>query len=94
VIQGPKSEGVSRGDGQVVFLGKWKSDGAKLSVEYRLVSRTVRKEGEVIPGPLQQMEISKQDDLLLFQKMRFTRDKRLDNDLLAIYQGESARFPK
>jgi hypothetical protein len=79
---------------QVVFLGKWKSDGAKLSVEHRLVSRTVRKEGEVIPGPLEQMEINKRDDLLLFQKMRFTRDKQLDNDLRAIYQGESARFPK
>jgi hypothetical protein len=94
VIQNPKSEGVSRGDGQVVYLGKWKSDGAKLSVEFRLVSRTVRKEGEVIPGPLAHAEISIQDDHLLFQKMTFTRDKPLDNDLLAIYQGESARLAK
>lgn len=94
VIQSPKSEGVSGCDGQVVYLGKWKSDGSKLNVEFRLASRTVRKEGEVIPGPLEQAEISTQDDLLLFQKMRFTRDKQLDNDLLAIYQGESARFPK
>ncbi len=54
-----------------------------------MVSRTVRKEGEVIPGPLEQAEISTQGDLLQFQKMRFARDKQLDNDLLAIYQGES-----
>jgi len=92
VIQEPKSEGVSKGDGQIVYLGTWKSDGAKLRVEFRLVSRTVRKEGEVIPGPLEQAEISVQNDSLLFQKMRFTRDKQLDNDLLTILRGESDRL--
>jgi hypothetical protein len=80
VIQSPKTEGVSRGDGRVVYLGTWKSEGAKLSVEYRLASRTVRKNGEEIPGPLERAEISKQTDLLLFQKMSFTRDEQLDND--------------
>ena len=39
VIQGPTAEGVSRGDGRVVYLGTWKLEGAKLSVEYRLASR-------------------------------------------------------
>jgi hypothetical protein len=91
VIQGPKSEGVSHGDGRVVYLGKWKSDRAKLRVEFRLVSRTVRKGGEIIPGPVEQTEISMQDGALLFRKMSFTRDKELDSDLLAIFQGESAR---
>ena len=94
VIQGPKSEGVSRGDGQVVYLGKWKSEGAKVGVEYRLASRTVRKDGEETPGPLERAEISKQNGLLLFLKMRFTRDEQLDNDLLAIYRGESSRLSK
>ena len=92
VIQGPKSEGVSRGDGQVVCLGKWKSEGVKLRVEFRLVSRTVQKQGEVLPGPVEQAEVNVQDDFVLFQNMRFKRDKELDNDLLAIFQGESARF--
>jgi hypothetical protein len=41
---------LSRGDGQIVSLGKW--DGhLPGTVKYRLVSRTVAIEGEKLPGP-------------------------------------------
>jgi hypothetical protein len=44
---------ISRGDGQLVFTGKW--DGQLPDeVKYQLVSRTVALEGEKPPGPWQQ----------------------------------------
>jgi hypothetical protein len=60
-------------------------------VEYRLVSRTVAKEGETLPGPVQSEEIRVRGSTILFQKARFGRDEKLDNEFKAILQGESAR---
>jgi hypothetical protein len=91
VIQGPKSEGLSHGDGRVVYLGTWKLTGNTLHVEYRLVSRTVAKEGETLPGPIQSEDIHVRGSTLRFQKDRFERDKNLDDEFKAILQGESAR---
>jgi hypothetical protein len=92
VIQGPNSEGLSHGDGRVVHLGMWRSEGAILHVEYRLVSRTVAKANETLPGPMQKGDVRVKDGVLLFDKMRFHRDQRLDDDLRAIMQGERARI--
>jgi hypothetical protein len=91
IIQGPTSEGVSQGDGRVVYLGTWKLTGNLLHVEYRLVSRTVAKEGETLPGPVQNEDIRVRGSTILFQKDRFGRDEKLDNEFKAILQGESAR---
>ena len=91
VIQGPTSEGVSHGDGRVVYLGTWKLTGSSLRVEYRLVSRTVAKEGETLPGPVQHEAIQVRGSTLLFQKDRFRRDEKLDEEFKSILQGESAR---
>jgi hypothetical protein len=92
VIQGRNWEAVSHGDGRVVYLGTWKLDGTVLRVEYRLASRTVQRENETLPGPMQQADIRAEGGFLLFDKMRFHRDRRLGDDLRAINEGERARL--
>jgi hypothetical protein len=91
VIQGPTSEAIRGGDGRVVYLGTWKLTGNSLHVEYRLVSRTVAEEGETLPGPVQSEDVRVRSSELQFQKGRFMRDEKLDDELKAILQGESAR---
>jgi hypothetical protein len=81
VIQSSTSEEISQGDGRVVYLGTWKLTDNSLHVEYRCVSRTVAKEGETLPGPIQSNEIKTRDGTLFFQKDSFRRDKKLDNEL-------------
>lgn len=90
VIQGPTSEGVSHGDGCVAYLGTWNLTGNSLHVEYRLVSRTVAEEGETLPGPVQSEDVRVRGSTLFFQKGRFRRDEKLDDELKAIIQDESA----
>jgi hypothetical protein len=80
VIQGPTSEAISGGDGRVVYLGTWKLTGNSLHVEYRLVGRTVPKEGEMLPGPIQSEDIQVRGSTLFFQKDGFKRDEKLDGD--------------
>ena len=41
---------ISHGDGQVVSLGEWNGQ-LPGQVKYRLVSRTVQRAGETLPGP-------------------------------------------
>ena len=91
VIQGPTFEAIRGGDGRVVYLGTWKLTGISVHVQYRLVSRTVAKEGETLPGPVQSDDIRVRGSTLLFQKDRFGRAEKLDDELKAILQGESAR---
>jgi len=92
VVRGPNSEGLSQGDGRVVYLGTWRADGVRWVVEYRIVSRTVSKAGETLPGPLERASVQLRNGSLLFEKMRFQRDRQLDNELRAIYDGETARL--
>lgn len=91
VIQGATSEVISGGDGQVVYLGTWGLNAKSLHVEYRLVSRTVAKVGEALPGPVLSGDIRPAGGTLLFMKERFKRDEKLDNELKVILQRESAR---
>ncbi len=92
VIQGANWETLSHGDGRVVYLGTWTLDGTVLRIEYRLVSRTVLKEGERLPGPILKKTIQSKGGILLLDRTRFQREKRLDDQLLAVLQGESARL--
>jgi hypothetical protein len=94
VIEGPTWETLSHGDGRVVYLGTWQLDGAVLRVKYRLVSRTVFKEGEALPGPVEIRTLQLKSGALFFEKTRFQRDQRLDDQLLAVLYGESARIPE
>jgi hypothetical protein len=91
VIEGPTWENLSHGDGQIVYLGTWKPEGSVVLVEYRLVSRTILIEGETLPGPIEKKTLQSRDGVLLFDKTRFQRDKRLDDQLLWVLQGENAR---
>lgn len=90
VIQGATSEVISGGDGQVVYLGTWSLNGKSLHVEYRLVSRTVAKVGETLPGPVLSGDIPSTGGTLLFMEERFKRDEKLDNELKTILQRETA----
>jgi hypothetical protein len=56
-----------------------------------MVSRTVAKEGETLPGPVLNEDIRLAGGTLLFMKHRFKRDEKLENELKAILQRESAR---
>ena len=96
VIQGPTSEAISGGDGRVVYFGTWKLTGNSLHVEYRLVRRTVDLEGETLPGPVQSEDVQVRGSTLLFQKDRFSRDKKLDGDdeFKIILERERARQQK
>ena len=80
VIQGPTSEAISGGDGRVVYFGTWKLMSNTIHVEYRLISRTVAKEGEMLPGPVQSEDVRVRGSTLLFHKDRFSRDEKLDGD--------------
>jgi len=91
VIQGPTSEAISEGDGRVVYLGMWKLIGNSFQVKYRMVSRTVAEVGETLPGPVHSESVRIRGRVLQFQKGRFTRDEKLDGELKAILQGETAR---
>ena len=93
VIQGLTWEGVSRGDGQTVFLGKWKLASNSLHVEYRLVSETIVMKGESFPGPVHSEGIQVRGSTLLFQKDRFKRDEKLDDYMKATLQDESSARP-
>jgi hypothetical protein len=90
VNQGPSWEILSHGDGQVIYLGTWQLDKNVLTVEYRLVRRTLVKENEKLPGPIEKKTLQLNGGVLLFEKTRFQRDKRLDDQMLAVWQGESA----
>lgn len=91
LIQAAASERMSNGDGRVVYLGTWKLIGNSLHLEYRLASRTVPKDGEKLPGPIQSEDIHFGGNTLLFQGSRFDRDKNLDDEFKTILQGESDR---
>ncbi len=92
VIQGPTWETISRGDGQVVYLGTWRQDGEVIHVELQLTSRTIQKVGETLPGPMQREDIRVVSRSIVFEKMHFRRDVRLDKELRVTNQGERARL--
>lgn len=91
VLRQPNNETLSQGDGRVVYIGTWKTDGSRLRVEYQLVERTVRREGEQIPGPMLTASLQTSSGHLILEGKRFERDARLDPDLRAILEGSAAR---
>ena len=76
VIKAAKSEGLSHGDGRVVHVGTWSAKDATLAIRYQLVSRTVQKANETLPGPMQTAEVKIRDGTLLFANKRFNRHTR------------------
>ena len=91
VLRQPNRDALSHGDGRVVYSGTWKADQTGLHAEYRIVERTVRREGEQIPGPMLSRDIQMIGGSLVFEKRRFDKDARLDHDLQAALEGSTAR---
>jgi len=89
VIQMPSKciEHVSVGDGQVVYLGKWKLDSGGVSVNYQLVSRTIQIKGEHIPGAFVTGLIRFKNSTLSFQNETFERDRMLDEDVRTVVRS-------
>ena len=53
-------EGVSHGDGRIVYLGTWIVRDSILAIRYPLVSRTFKNEN--LPGPMQTGEVEIRSD--------------------------------
>jgi hypothetical protein len=69
---------VSKGDGQVISLGEWDRH-LPGQVKYRLVSRTVTLEGEMLPGPWREAKLtSTRKGHLLFEGKLYRHVKDLD----------------
>jgi len=69
------------------------ADGQLPACGVRLVSRTVAKEGETLPGPAQSEDVRVRGRTLLFRKDLFRRDEKLDGDdeFKIILERESVR---
>jgi len=86
-------EVISHGEPQNIYLGKWEASGDNIAVEYRLVSRTVKIKGEVLPGPIQRATIKASRGTLHLEKGSFHRAADLDKDAAEVVGGlpESSR---
>ncbi len=74
-------ETISAGDGQAIYAGSWSSEGESVGVSYRLISRTVGKVGEALPGPMQQASIKKiGEGEMVMGERKFRRAKDLDEE--------------
>jgi len=62
---------ISHGDPLNVFLGKWEIKGDNISLEYRLVFRTIRVIPEELPGPVQQATMKASHNILNFDMKTF-----------------------
>jgi hypothetical protein len=80
-------ETISHGDGQVVYRGKWEAAGDNITVEYRLVSRTLQIKGEALPGPIQHATITTFNRALHLDGKTFHRTARLDKSAAEVVNG-------
>jgi hypothetical protein len=62
---------ISHGDPLNVFLGKWEIRGDNISVEYRIVFRTIRIIPEELPGPIQHATMKFSRSVLSFDRKTF-----------------------
>jgi len=80
-------ETISHGDGQVVYRGKWETAGDDISVEYRLVDRTVKIKGEELPGPIRHATIKAPHGVLHLDGKTFHRAIGLDKSAAEVLKG-------
>ena len=78
---------ISHGDPRDVYLGKWTAEGNDIAVEYRLVDRTVKIKGELLPGPVQHAKIKISRALFHLEKNSFRRATGLDKDAAEVVAG-------
>lgn len=72
---------VSNGDGQVIYLGTWATNGVNIDLNFRLVERTVRLPGENLPGPAMNETAQLKATSILFRGHSFSRDGALDSSV-------------
>lgn len=81
VLLGPDSLRISHGDGQQVSTGAWDGRLPGLA-RYRLVSRTVEKIGEVLPGRWETEKLARRGaDYLLFRHKLYQRAPQLESEV-------------
>ena len=78
---------ISHGDGQVISLGEW--DGRIPGhVKYRLVSRTVQRVGEMLPGPWREEKLaSTTKGYLLFDGKLYRHVEDLEPSVRELLEG-------
>jgi hypothetical protein len=77
-------EVISHGEPQNVYRGKWEIKGNDIAVEYRLVSRTVKVNGERLPGPVRHATIRIFRKVLHLNGNTFQRSVLLDKSAAEI----------
>lgn len=87
VLRAPRHLTISHGDGQEISLGEW--DGhLPGQVRYRLVSRTVERIGETLPGPWREEKLAPtQNGYLLFEGERYRRADDLEASIRELLHG-------
>jgi hypothetical protein len=78
---------ISHGDGQVISLGEWNGQ-LSGQVKYRLVSRTVQRAGETLPGPLREEKLaSTPKGYLLFEGKLYRHVDDLETSVRELLHG-------
>jgi hypothetical protein len=88
-----------------VFLGKWEVKGDNISLEYRLVFRTIRIIPEELPGPIQHETMKVFNKALSFDRktfhqtpglneITFRRTAGLDESAIEVVNGTSRTQPQ
>lgn len=106
VIREPKKYiTISHGDPLNVFLGKWEVKGGNISLEYRLVFRTIRIIPEELPGLIQHEMMKVLNNTLSFDRktfhqtpglneITFRRTAGLDESAIEVVNGSSRTQPQ
>lgn len=78
---------ISHGDGQVVSSGEWNGQ-LPGQVKYRLVSRTVQRAGETLPGPWREEKLaSTPKGYLLFEGKTYRHVEDLETSVRELLHG-------
>lgn len=87
VLRASRQLTISHGDGQQILLGEW--DGHLPGrVKYRLVSRTVQRVGEALPGPWREEKLaSAPKGYLLFEGKLYRHAEELEPSVRELLQA-------
>ena len=87
VLRAPSRLTISHGDGQVISSGEW--DGQLPGqVKYRLISRTVQRVGETLPGPWHEERLaSTPNGYLMFEGKLYRHVEELEPSVRELLPG-------
>jgi hypothetical protein len=84
---------ISRGDGQVVYLGQWEAAGDYIAVAHRLVRRTVQVTGEKLPGSREHATIKSSHAVLSLDRRTYHRTDALDESAAEVVNAAQRSVP-